>query len=155
MNASELMTAGAATCRLDDWASHAAKLMWESDHGAVVVVDEKGRAVGMVTDRDLCMAAYAERVPLSELRVAAAASHELFAVAESADASEIEAVMRDRKVRRVPVIDRQGFPVGVVSLADLVREASQDVHAVGARGILSTLAAIGEPYERRAHESVG
>ncbi len=97
-----------------------------------------------------------ERVALDDMTVAMAASHELFSVDESADAAEVEAVMRERKVRRVPVIDRQGFPLGVVTLADLLREATRDPpYGVGVRDVVAVLSAIGEPMRPRAHESIG
>ena len=63
----DVMSRDPATCRSSDTASEAARIMWDRDCGAVPVTDAEGRAIGMVTDRDLCMAAYLRGVRLEEL----------------------------------------------------------------------------------------
>ncbi|MBA3541520.1 MAG: CBS domain-containing protein, partial [Deltaproteobacteria bacterium] len=53
-----MMTRSVHTCQPTDTLAAAAKLMWEHDIGALPVVDQVGHVVGMITDRDACMAAY-------------------------------------------------------------------------------------------------
>ena len=60
MKVEDLMTRSVGTCRPTDTLSSAAQLMWERDCGCVPVVSDDGsnRVVGMLTDRDICMAAH-------------------------------------------------------------------------------------------------
>jgi len=53
--------------------------MWENDCGCVPVVDRAARLIAMLTDRDICMAAYTRGGTLKDIRVSAAMSSELFA----------------------------------------------------------------------------
>jgi predicted transcriptional regulator len=78
-------------------------------------------AVGVITDRDICMGAHLTGRALHELRVADSMSRQLFACASSDPIEQVIRVMGDQRVRRVPVLDGQGKPVGIVSLNDVVR----------------------------------
>ena len=63
----ELMTLDVSCCHPGDTLERAAELMWQHDCGCVPVVDEGSHVVGMITDRDVCMAAYTRGVSLSPL----------------------------------------------------------------------------------------
>jgi len=71
MKAEKIMTREVASCRPDDTLNDAARIMWERDCGFVPVTaeDSGGRVVGIVTDRDLCMAAYTRGQRLADIRV--------------------------------------------------------------------------------------
>src|SRR5688572_1882910 len=69
MNVEELMSRNAKTCSSTDHLGKAARLMWDHDIGCVPVVDERGHATGIVTDRDLCMAALLKERELTAIRV--------------------------------------------------------------------------------------
>ena len=60
MKVRDLMSRPVQTCRSNESLNAAAQKMWDEDIGAVAVVDDKNRVVGVVTDRDLCMAAYTQ-----------------------------------------------------------------------------------------------
>lgn len=64
MNASELMTETVQSCSASDSLQRAAQIMWDRDCGVVPVVDGDNCVVGMVTDRDIAMAAYTQGQPL-------------------------------------------------------------------------------------------
>jgi Mg/Co/Ni transporter MgtE len=68
-NVRDLMTTAVRSCTTGDNLQRAAQIMWESDCGVVPVVDRDGRLVGMITDRDICMAAYTQGKPLSHIGV--------------------------------------------------------------------------------------
>ena len=77
MRVEQLMTRTVETCEPHDTLVTAARIMWTRDCGCVpVVVPEEGghRVVGMLTDRDVCMAAYLQGRPLSEISVASVMS---------------------------------------------------------------------------------
>jgi PAS domain S-box-containing protein len=68
-NASELMSTAAKSCGTNDTLQRAAQIMWDNDCGVVPVVDGDGHVVDMITDRDICMAAYAQGKPLQQIPV--------------------------------------------------------------------------------------
>src|SRR5213593_47075 len=69
LNVKDLMTRNVSTCRPGDTLDALARILWESDCGSAPVVDEAGTVVGMITDRDACMAAWTRGKPLYEIRV--------------------------------------------------------------------------------------
>jgi CBS domain-containing protein len=119
----DLMSRRVWTCHRDDTLERAAQLMWEHGCGVVPVVDDRGNVVGMVTDRDVCMAAYTQGLPLSRIPVHVAASHHVFAVRPDEAIAEACASMRQHRVRRLAVVDVGGNLVGILSLADIARHA--------------------------------
>ncbi len=117
------MTTDVGACRPFDSIDRSAKLMWERDCGAVPVVDQEGRAIAMLTDRDICMAALTQGRPLGEIHVSSAMSRRLWGCGPQDDVKEAEKVMRAHQVRRLPVVDADGKLVGVLSIGDLARVA--------------------------------
>ena len=117
------MQSPAIACREHDTLNDAARLMWEHDVGAVPVVNQAHQPVGMITDRDACMAAYTQGVALYHGSVSSAMSKTLVVCDISAPVSEIRELMIRAQVRRLPVVDAGGALVGVVGLSDIVKEA--------------------------------
>ncbi|HEY3816893.1 MAG TPA: CBS domain-containing protein [Polyangiaceae bacterium] len=143
------MARGVLSCAPDHALSCAAKIMWDHDCGSVPVVDERGKAVGMVTDRDICMAAFTRDLAPSQMTVGSVCSRALVAVREDESIEAAERLMQRHKVRRLPVIDAEGRPVGVLSIGDLARHARLDQRYragdIAPDGILTTLAAVSTP----------
>ncbi|MEU6578586.1 CBS domain-containing protein [Streptomyces sp. NPDC046805] len=94
-----------------------AQLMRSEDVGDVLVVED-GRLRGVVTDRDLVLRVMAEGGRINDRTVANACSEELVTVTPDDDVDEVLALMRERAVRRVPVVE-EDRPVGIISLGDL------------------------------------
>ena len=135
----------ASVCSPNDSLNHPARLMWELDCGSVPVVDDSGCAIGMVTDRDICMAAYTRGLPFSAIRVASTMSKRVVSVGPEASLSDAMALMRTSQVRRLPVVD-QGRLVGIITLADIARHVAWDP-SLGAKAALElaeTLATISQ-----------
>ena len=153
MRVEELMTKAFQSCRPEDSLEHAAQLMWEHDCGSIPVCAPSGdaleRAIGMITDRDICMNALFRSKPLRELTVGDAMSKEVRACRPGDSLFQAEKIMRDARVRRLPVLNEQGAPVGVLSLGDLAREAARERpgarHEITEAEVGDTLAAISEP----------
>jgi CBS domain-containing protein len=139
------MTSPVATCSEGGRLNDAARVLWECDCGSVPVVDAEGRLRGMITDRDICMAAYTQGRTLQEIPIAPVmASHVL--VCHVDDSLETaEQLMREGQVRRIPVIDNDGRPVGIVSMNDVTRAAADQRRSNLDRDVVETLAAVGEP----------
>ena len=154
MNVEQVMTREVKTCSPDDSLSRAAQIMWETDCGAVPVVDAEGKPVAMITDRDICMAAYTRGLALSEMTVSSACSKRLVTVGLADMLATAEQLMRQFQIRRLPVVNGgarvEGRVVGILSMNDLARRAlARDRRGeVGAEGVVKTLAAICTPAGR-------
>ena len=145
MKIENVMTRGVKTCRPEDTLARAAQIFWDLDCGVVPVVDGENRVVGMLTDRDVCLAAWRERRPLSELEVACAMSSPVHGCADDDELSEALGLMRRYQVRRLPVLDRGGRLVGLLSQDDVIRAAARRRSPRLARCVVETLSMIGEP----------
>jgi CBS-domain-containing membrane protein len=119
----QLMSYPVTVCYVGDNLSQAARLMADGDRGALPVLDDIGRVIGMVTDRDICLAAYRLGRPLAEISVRSTMSSRVYSCGPEDPLGLAEQLMRQHQVRRLPVVDPDGRPVGVLSLTDLARAA--------------------------------
>ena len=154
MKVEQVMSRNVKTCRSTDTLNHAAQLMWESDCGCLPVVDDDGHAAGMITDRDICMAAYTQGGPLWSLRVAAAMPREPRTCRPADTVAEAESIMRAAQVRRLPVVDPEERVIGILSLNDVAREVAREgtrsgMPEVGSEEVAETLGAICALREHR------
>lgn len=151
MRVQDLMSHPAIICNVNDDLNVPAKLMWEHDCGTIAVVREDGKLAGMITDRDICMAAYTQGRPLGEILVNAVMAKHVIAAEADQKLGEVEALMADNQVRRIPVIDSDRKPVGVLSLNDLAIESVQPDTRMknGPSKIAHTLAAICQPRTQK------
>lgn len=155
MRVEELMSKQVYWCRPEDTQDRAAQLMWDHDVGAIPVCigDGTTRLVGMITDRDIAMCSLFRGKALHEIQVSEGMTQDLCVARPDDAASEAEEEMRRAQVRRLPVVDDGGALLGIVSLADLGREASASSEPSQARDVSNsavgdTLAAIVEPSQR-------
>ena len=119
----DVMTSAPTPCRSGDSLDHAAHVMWERACGCVPVVDDEMRPIAMLTDRDICMAAYTQGRPLVDMRVGSAMSSRLLAADAREPLVDAERRMRSYGLRRLPVVDATGQLVGLLSLSDVARAA--------------------------------
>ena len=124
MRVRDIMTAPAHACRVTDSANEAARQMWDFNCGALPVVQEEGRVVGILTDRDLCMAAYTQGRSLDRISVESAMAKRVYCCRADDTVGDALAVMRDHEVRRLPVVDEDARLIGILSLDDLALETS-------------------------------
>lgn len=154
MKVRDLMTTEVKACSRNDTLNRAAQIMWENDCGAVPVVDDDFRPVGMITDRDICMAAYTQGVLLSESSVERAMASGAYTCDATDEVSAAEKLMREQQVRRLPVVDGGGRIVGIISLGDVARQADREraskskKRQVKDTEIVETLGAISNPNGR-------
>jgi CBS domain-containing protein len=154
MTIEPIMSRDVHHCRPDHTLDYAASQLWEHDCGSLPVCADDGggepRVIGMLTDRDICMAALFQGKPLHELKVADSMSRDIRVSKLDDRLEDVELLMRERRIRRVPVTDESGRLVGIVSLADFARaarggETSRQAEGVSERDVGHTLAAICEP----------
>lgn len=158
MTIEPLMSREVHRCRPDDTLNAAALQLWECDCGALPVCTDDGagesQVIGMLTDRDICMAALFQGKPLHELKVADAMSREIRVAKIDDRIEDVELLMREVKIRRVPVTDETGRLAGIITLADFARAArgradSPHAGSVSERDVGHTLAAICDPGRPR------
>lgn len=149
MKVESLMHREVFACTPDEPMSSAARIMWEHDCGIVPVVEGKERRlVGVVTDRDLCMACLTRDERLSAMKVRSAMSPRVESCRLGDSLKTVHERMRQQQVRRIPVTDAEGRLVGIVSLNDLALRAVEAGTGQGEeREVLQTLARVSRHRE--------
>jgi CBS domain-containing protein len=136
----DLMTPMVYACHEGDPASRAAQLMWEHDCGFIPVMDTDGRPIGVVTDRDVCMAAYTRNQAPQAIEVRDLMTKELITCSPRDSLEDAEKRMQGHQIRRLPVVE-DGRLVGVLSLNDI--SLATDGRGASPEDVAETLAAIG------------
>lgn len=147
MKVKDLMTPNQTVVRPEDTASRAATLMKQEDCGAIPVVSDAGKLVGIVTDRDIVVRAVAAGKDPRTTPVSAVMSADPITLSPDADADDAEKTMAERQVRRLPVV-ADGHLVGILVTAHLARRAN-------ARDIGETIKGISEPMSGRGSHPRG
>jgi len=158
MKIAQIMKGDVEVCAPDDNLAAAASRMWDCDIGCLPVLDTEGHVIGMITDRDVCMAALTRGQRLDEIPVSVAMSKEVLSCGPEATLIEAEEIMRSGQVRRLPVIDSASCLVGLVSLNDLARPGGREMrrrsHDLSAQEVTATLAAICHPRRAEAQRAI-
>lgn len=151
MTVAQIMTEAASCCSVNATLASVAQVMWERDCGSVPVCDGDGRVIGMITDRDICMAAWIRGRSLQELHVHDAMSRDVVSCQREDGLAMVEALMRQHQLRRLPVLHADGRLAGIVSLADLARVTTggDGVRPANSGDLARTLAAVLRPRSSR------
>jgi CBS domain-containing protein len=123
MNTEEIMTRNVKCCRPETSLSEAAAQMWEYDCGALPVVDNENRVMGMITDRDIAIAAATRGRLATDINVGEVMSGNVYSCALNEDINSALKTMSREKVRRLPVIGANGKLAGILSINDIVLRA--------------------------------
>jgi len=120
MKVRDVMTEPALSCTPDTSLSIAARRMEEADYGTLPVVDRDGRIVGIITDRDICLAfAHSDR-NATHITVHEVMTPTVSTTLTDDDLQTALATMKHARVRRLPVCDGTGRLVGIISIEDVV-----------------------------------
>ena len=122
MKIRDIMTPEPRTCTPETTLAAAAGLMWDTECGILPVV-EHGALVGVVTDRDICIALATRPARAAAMKVRDIAGRTVWICGPDEDAHAALAVMEKHRVRRLPVVDAGGTVVGMISMNDLVLAA--------------------------------
>lgn len=143
MTVKELAALDVRSCAPETDLATAAKIMWDCDCGIVPVVTEDRKVVGMVTDRDICIAAATRGARPSDIQVRDVMSGDVAGCRLDDDANAALKTMKKRRVRRLPVLDRQDRLAGILSMNDLIMRAECRAGAgVSGEAFLEALKAI-------------
>ena len=117
------MTPDPGVCTVCDFVRDAALLMQECDCGAIPVVEDRQslRLIGIITDRDIAIRSVAAGLDPATTTIGDCMSTGISFVHPSSTIDEVERIMENLQVRRVPVVDEFGKICGIVSLADIAR----------------------------------
>ena len=134
-----IMSRKPVTVGRDHTVLHVARVMREKEVGAVIVVDGRGRPIGICTDRDVTMRALLQGGNPGEIPVDRIMSKPVTAVAEGTLIFDLLRLMARKGIRRAPVVDAQDQKVvGLVSVErsrDQARCSGEPVVQVHARHV--------------------
>jgi len=153
MKVKDIMTTKALrSCSSDANLQYAAKVMKAGNCGALPVIDQDKKVVGIITDRDICLTlsdkhtkAHAE-IPISEIM-----GKKVHTINENDDISTAFKQMRKNRVGRLPVVDQDGRLKGILSVHNLVSQSfdGQEEHAAAhGENIIKTLKALSDRYSK-------
>jgi CBS domain-containing protein len=125
MKVREVMTKNASFCGPECTLDEAAFLMRKNNCGFLPVVGDGGNVIGVVTDRDMCIALGTRNCKPSDVRVWDVMPRKLFTCMEGDDIHCALTTLREARIRRLPVIDRDSALVGVLSVDDIVLRARE------------------------------
>ena len=120
MNVKNLMTSETRTCTPATNLAEAAALMLDADCGILPVVDERGKLVGVVTDRDMFIALATRNRLAAQLTVGDVARSKVFTCGPDDDVQSALAIMKQHHVRRLPVEGFGGTVAGIISMNDIL-----------------------------------
>lgn len=126
MKVQDVMSSEVKTCRPEQSLAAAATMMWEYDCGALPVVNESNQVLGMITDRDIAIAAGTKGRCASEIAINEVISGKVIAASLDDDVHAALRTMRHEKVRRLPVTNREGMLQGILSINDVVLRAEEE-----------------------------
>jgi len=116
----EIMTRTVATCRPETNLGAAVEIMWNRNCGILPVVNAENVVVGVVTDRDLCIALGTRNRLAGEITVGEVTSNRLIFCRPDDEIHHVLALMAEGKVRRLPVINEKGVVEGILSMDDVL-----------------------------------
>ncbi|MBI4458585.1 MAG: CBS domain-containing protein [Acidobacteria bacterium] len=138
------MTENPIVCRVDNNLAEATELMWNVNCGALPVLDEEGKVVGMITDRDICIALGTRNERPSDVRVGDVIEWKLFSCSADDNIHDALTAMKSWKVRRLPVLNSAGKLEGILSLNDAAIRAARRQGDLTYPDVADTLKAICE-----------
>lgn len=148
MRVRDVMTKNVTSCHPEQNLAEVVENMWKYRCGAMPLVNDEGRVVGIITDRDMCIALGTRDVRASEIKAADVAPARYFACRPDDDIHTALKTMAAQEVRRLPVTDEYGKLIGILSIDDVVMHARASSH-INYSQVVRTMQAI---CESRVHE---
>lgn len=123
MKVKEVMTPDAKAILITESLAVAAREMWENDCGVLPIVKDGQKVVGMITDRDICMATAMRDTTPSHIAVEEVMNGNIYSATPEEEVTDALKMMREHKIRRLPVLNAAGELEGIVSMNDIVLKA--------------------------------
>ena len=124
----DVMTREPVCCQPGDTVAKAASIMRQEDVGSVPVIESEatGRLVGIVTDRDLVIKVLAGGRHVEQATVRDAMTPNPASCSEDEDVGRAVELMKERQVRRMPIVDGSGRLTGIIAQADIATRVDRD-----------------------------
>jgi CBS domain-containing protein len=145
MQVQEIMTKDVCSCSPGMNAASAAEIMWSKNCGSLPIVEDGGRVVGMVTDRDLFLALGTSNRKPAELAVGEIMTKDLALCNPGDDVRNALKTLAQRQLRRLPVVDEAGALKGILSLGDIALRADDEL----SMDVLNAVRAVCDRRNRR------
>lgn len=159
MKVKDVMTPHPQAIWLTESLTDAASMMWENDCGVLPIIKDQ-KVVGMITDRDICMAAAIRESNPASVSVEEVMTGQVYGVSPEDDIDQALQLMQQHQIRRVPVITPDGELKGILSMNDIVLHAkapdAAEKDSIGYGDVVQTYQAIcrhPEPVAARASVS--
>lgn len=124
MKVKEVMTPNAKAIWLTESLADAAQMMWENDCGVLPIIKDGRKVVGVITDRDICMAVAMRDWNPSSVCLEEVMSGQVYSVNTEDDIDQALQAMQEHKIRRLPVVNAEGELEGILSMNDVVLHAN-------------------------------
>jgi CBS domain-containing protein len=120
MKVQDVMTCDVQTCRPETNLADAAMRMWRNDCGVLPVIADGQKVVGMITDRDICMAAAMKHCEPANIHVDQVISGQVYGCSPDTEIHEALKIMQQKQVRRLPILSAEdGRLQGILSMNDV------------------------------------
>jgi predicted transcriptional regulator len=146
MKVQDIMTQEVKFCGPDTNLAAATEILWQNNCGSLPVVDSDGKLLGVITDRDMCIALGTRNVRASEVAVRDAATKTVFTCTPNDEIHAALKTLRQHQIRRMPVIGANGKLVGILCLDEIVLHVQKTEGKTGIsyEDVVNTLKAICE-----------
>jgi CBS domain-containing protein len=131
MTVKDVLTEQVTTCQPETNLAAASALMWENDCGVLPVLNERGELLGILTDRDICIALGTRNSRPSEVTAGEVMVTSPMTCRSTDGIRAALIIMRNAKIRRLPVVAEGGLLEGIVSLGDILLNARRGFAVAG------------------------
>ena len=145
----QLMTKNVSSCRQENNLAELAEIMWNQRCGALPILDGSGRVMGIITDRDICIALGTKNIRASDVLAREVSSPGCVSCSPDNDVRDALRTMATQEVSRLPVVDEAGQLVGILSIDDIIFRAGGGHSCLSDREIIDTMRAM---REERIHQ---
>lgn len=143
MKVQDVMTKDVVFCTPQDNLAIAAELMRQRDCGVLPIVDDERKVIGIVTDRDICLAAASGNAKLSEIKAEDFTREKIVLVKENEKIEDALKKMKKNRVKRLPVASQDCILIGIISVTDVL--LATDKHKTLRKKTISALKSISKP----------
>jgi len=154
MKVVEVMTSDVQSCTPETNLAAAAMEMWNCDCGALPVVDDGGKVLGMITDRDICIAAATKHQDIAMIKVGEVTTAEVQSCAPEMNVRQALKIFEQARVRRLPVVDEDNKLQGILSISDIVLHTTEGrdkkTNDISYADVANTFKAICAPHTKSA-----
>jgi CBS domain-containing protein len=143
MKVQDVMTNDVFSCAPQENLATVAGIITQRDCGIVPVVDANNRVVGIITERDICIAASNRKVNFANIKAEEFCNEKIVSCRADEKIKDVLKKMRKNKIKRLPVISQDGYLIGIISITDVLLVTKKDKFL--RKKVISTLTAISKP----------